>query len=69
MSHLAGEHLGISQEELEDVAGEENIWDPLLSLQPPQHDKWWEINVGMDGWMDCWMDGWAVEWMDARMDG
>lgn len=37
VSHLDGEHLGIPQEELEDVAGENNIWTALLSLLPPEN--------------------------------
>jgi len=35
-SHLAWEHLGISQEELESVAGEKEVWRALLSLLPPR---------------------------------
>jgi len=37
ISHLAWEHLGISQEELVCVAGEKEAWAALLSRIPPQH--------------------------------
>ena len=30
ISHLAWEHLGVPQEELESVAGERDVWDSLL---------------------------------------
>lgn len=34
MSHLAWERLGITQEKLERVAGEKDIWNILLSHDP-----------------------------------
>jgi len=36
ISHLAWERLGISQEELESVAGEKQAWGALLSRLPPR---------------------------------
>lgn len=32
MSHLAREHLGTSQEELESIAGETDVWDTVPTL-------------------------------------
>lgn len=31
-------HLGVHQEELESAAGEEDVWNILMSLLPWQHD-------------------------------
>ena len=36
ISLLAWERLGISQEELESVAGEKEAWRAMLSLLPPR---------------------------------
>ena len=38
MCHLAWEHLGIHQEELESIVVEKEVWNTLLSLLPPQLD-------------------------------
>lgn len=35
ISHLAWEHLGIPQGELESVAKERDVWNTLLRLPPP----------------------------------
>lgn len=34
-SHLAWEHLRIPEEELENVAGEKEVWNSLINLLPP----------------------------------
>ena len=47
ISRLAWEHLGVPQEELENVAGERDVWNTLLGLA--------EENGWMDGWMDSRM--------------
>jgi len=38
ISHLAWEHHRIPQEELENVAGEKDVWDSLLDRLPSQPD-------------------------------
>ena len=38
VSRLAWERLGIPQEELDEVAGEREVWTSLLRLLPPQPD-------------------------------
>ncbi|KAK0142203.1 hypothetical protein N1851_020089 [Merluccius polli] len=38
VSRLAWEHLGIPQEELDEVAGEREVWASLLRLLPPRPD-------------------------------
>ena len=35
VSRLAWEHLGIPREELDQVAGEKEVWASLLRLLPP----------------------------------
>lgn len=52
-SHLAWEDPGISQEELENVAGERDIWVTLLSLLPlirvSVHERKW-IGGHLSSW-------------------
>jgi len=36
ISHLAWEHLGVPQEELESIFGERDVWGALLGLLPPR---------------------------------
>ena len=50
VSRLAWERLGIPQEELDEVAGEREIWASLLRLLPPRPDP--DKRKKMDGWMD-----------------
>ena len=38
VSRLAWERLGIPQEELDEVAGEREVWASLLRLLPPRPD-------------------------------
>ena len=38
VSRLAWEHLGIPREELDEVAGEREVWASLLRLLPPRPD-------------------------------
>lgn len=65
MSHMAWERLGISQEELENVAGQKDVWNTLLPRPNKKGSKFlkgtlWsffvnltkkENNVGY-GWME-----------------
>lgn len=48
MAHLTGKPLWIPQEELENVAGESDVWNTILSLQP--HPR--EAEEG--GWINGW---------------
>lgn len=55
---LAGEiiYLWVLQEELENVAGERDVWNTLLSLSPPHKDKQEKMDVWMDQsavWSEC----------------
>ncbi len=56
ISYLAWEYLGIPPEELENIAGERDVWNTLLSLLPPQPGPE-EKRKRMDEWMDGWMGG------------
>ncbi|TWW57747.1 R2DM Retrovirus-related Pol polyprotein from type II retrotransposable element [Takifugu flavidus] len=58
VSRLAwGERLGIPPDELEEVAGEREVWDSSLGCCPrdPTPDK----RQRMDGWMDSGGTGWG----------
>lgn len=59
VSHLAREHHGIPQEELESVPGQTEAWRALLSLLPlqPILDK----RMIMAGWMD-WSSSITPQW-------
>jgi len=48
---LAWERLGITQEELESVAGEKEAWGALLRQLPPRPGPEKAVKI-MDGWMD-----------------
>ncbi len=52
-----GEHLGIAQEELEDVAEETDVWATLLSLLPDQTqirgERRWTDGWRMQNFSDC----------------
>jgi len=39
-SRLAWERLGVTPEELEEVAGDRDVWASLLKLLPPRPDPW-----------------------------
>ena len=52
ISHLAWERLVVSQEGLEGVAGERDVWDSLPAVPAIQISG----QKRMDGWMDGWMD-------------
>lgn len=53
---LVWEHLGISPDKLEEVAGEREVTQPWLSGKRC-----------MDEWMDRWMGGWRDGWMLASL--
>ncbi|TWW78199.1 hypothetical protein D4764_11G0003200 [Takifugu flavidus] len=50
VSRLAWERLGIPPDELEEVAGEREVWASLLRLLPPA------TRISGREWMDGWMD-------------
>ena len=45
---LTWERLGVPPEELEEVAGDRDVWVSLLKLLPPRPLEKWQI---MDGWV------------------
>ena len=51
VSRLAWERLGVPPEELEEVAGDRDVWVSLLKLLPPRPDPPEKRQI-MDRWMD-----------------
>jgi len=51
VSGLAWERLGVPPEELEEVAGDRDVWVSLLKLLPPRPPG----EAADDGWMDGWI--------------
>jgi len=50
---LAWERVGVPPEELEEVAGDRDVWVSLLKLLPPRPDTG---EAADDGWI---VDGWT----------